>query len=816
MPRPSARESSDFDESLAIVGRHGAGLLFLHGPNLRIVSGHDWRKRADGLFEPHGDSRNLVTGRRTIPWMHHPFGPHVIVPREDDRCDLYVIAGTFGPRSQWGDGVEANYPQYGILKCAKDRTGKIWEQGAALEIAVSANSRDGRRIEETFRRNAWRFRHEPGRIAFLAVDPAAMLRSVVLLIAPSRPAELRVHVEVAPPPGGATAIEVLATARLLLKKVLLPEPSFRGTVDVLNAPFGYGRFVTVPIAPVVDAASGVRFDGGPASEGVAPYFVCGERPADVRVWSVDPTAATVAGTPADPAGVRAAGEAFEVALLARRIGGPQGESTRLDFFLGAETGAATPTPASLPEAVAEIADRFDGPSALRIATGDRYVDGYARFARATARSLVWPNGVVATGALGYGGMGHVAQDVPFFYPVLLFEGDDEYRRAAVRNLEFVFESPSRNAATAGILDHPCDGLDFSFQPFDPRRARVWKARGAAGFFRQVASLARYWAWTGDDERVERWFATAIGTLAAHYLPYAPDAPAWSEGEETQDRLYVHLAAPPALAALAEMAEAFSRPGDAARCREARAAVAARIGRPLADGGFVVTEDLVGSDGETFPAGLVANPDYLKKGGKWHTFDAPLYNGAALLSGALADGVRDAIVAHFSDLESSPWFVPGAGFSKRHRGEWGVWHWHNAVLAQGLFQNGAPDAAFELLRLMGRGVVDVNGIGCPGEETNGGSYAMAIGCLGLVTLVEGLFGLRPTRAGLAPRPSLPRAVRAARIENVFFRGRRRRLEIERGPVASAAIDGRAVADPSRLDLGDGIAARIVRPPLPPAR
>ena len=69
VPRPDARETSDFDESLAIVGRHGAGLLFLHGPRLRLVSGHDGRRSEDGRFGPHPDSRHLVTARRTIPWM---------------------------------------------------------------------------------------------------------------------------------------------------------------------------------------------------------------------------------------------------------------------------------------------------------------------------------------------------------------------------------------------------------------------------------------------------------------------------------------------------------------------------------------------------------------------------------------------------------------------------------------------------------------------------------------------------------------------------------------------------------------------------
>ncbi len=778
VPRPDARVTSDFDESLAIVGRHGAGLLFLHGSRLRVVSGFDWRRCAeDGRFEPHPNSRNLLSGRRTIPWMHHPFAPHVLVPGEDDRADLYVICGTFGPRHQWGDGVEANYPQYGILKCHKDRAGKIWEDGVALEIAATAHTVEGRRVEETFRRSAWRFRHEPGRIAFLAVDPEAMLRSVTLLITPSRPAELRIHVEVARPPGLPATVEVSAAARFLLATVVPPEPAFEKVIDVLDAPFGYGKFFDLFLQPVREPDAGVRFENCQGWQTVSPYLRCGERPASILIGAADRRAEEIAALHE----CLDSGEEYAMAFDARVVAKRKGRATRspfeVDFFLGADLGEPAPPPPPLDVALAEVAERFDGPRVLKVATGDRYVDGYARFALATARSLLWPNGVVATGALGYGGMGHVGQDVPFFYPVLLYADDPEFRRAAERNLDFVFESPSRGSG-AGILDHPCDGLDFSFQPFDPRRARVWKRRGAAGFFRQISSLARYWAFTADDERVRRHFAVAFEKLRAHYLPYAPDAAAWSEGEETQDRLYAHLAAPPALEALASMAEAFGAPDDAAVCRAARDAVVATIHSPLEDGGFVVTRDVTSAEGEVYPKGLLANPRSLTRGGKWHTFDAPLVNGVALLSGVLEEPLRKSIASHFADLEASPWFVAGAGFAKRHGGEWGVWHWHNAVLAHGLFLSGEPDSAFELLRLMGRGVADINGIGCPGEETNGGSYAMAIGCLGLVALVEGLFGIRPTRDGLVTSPALPAALRSARLESLAFRGERIAVEVER--------------------------------------
>ena len=68
---------------------------------------------------PHPRSRDLVTGRKAIPWMHHPAVPHAILERGDDDCDWVAVLGTFGRRYDWGDGTEANFPQYGILKVAR-------------------------------------------------------------------------------------------------------------------------------------------------------------------------------------------------------------------------------------------------------------------------------------------------------------------------------------------------------------------------------------------------------------------------------------------------------------------------------------------------------------------------------------------------------------------------------------------------------------------------------------------------------------------------------------------------------------------------
>ena len=103
----------------------------------------------------------------------------------------------------------------------------------------------------------------------------------------------------------------------------------------------------------------------------------------------------------------------------------------------------------------------------------------------------------------------------------------------------------------------------------------------------------------------------------------------------------------------------------------------------------------------------------------------------------------------------------------------MWYWHNAMAIKGILKHGtAPDweVAIERLRWMARSVVDINGIGCPGEELNGGDYAMAIGCLGALAILEGLLGFEAKLSGLTTQPRWPGGIDRLRLRHVFYRGR----------------------------------------------
>ena len=120
---PTAPGSSRIVADGALAGPFGAGLCLLFSERFRFVAGYDWRSIA-GQWRPHPLSRHFVTGRKCIPWMHHPYVPHAILKRGDE-CDWLMVMGTFGPRHDWGDGTEANFPQYAIRKSARNRTGAI-------------------------------------------------------------------------------------------------------------------------------------------------------------------------------------------------------------------------------------------------------------------------------------------------------------------------------------------------------------------------------------------------------------------------------------------------------------------------------------------------------------------------------------------------------------------------------------------------------------------------------------------------------------------------------------------------------------------
>ena len=749
-PHPDADTSADFDEALDIVGRFGSGLLFLHGPTLRLVSGYECRW--DGkAFVPHQHGRNLVSGRRAMPCCHHGFLPHLLVPRNSGRVDFTTFLGAWGDRGNWGDGLEAGYPQYPLVEDCVRRQDWRWCDGKALEVvAVDAAGR-----VHAFSRTRWRFHHQPGVVRFTPESTHPVFDHVTLRVLPEPfTFEVVVHLIDA-------SAAVHLEARPLLATLTKPPKTWRTQVDFLDPPFGWGRFRFHDLEAAVDPRGGLRFEA--SSAGLALVVLAEGREGETLVGPVDPEAP-------DRATLVAAGDGkspcFDAALRVQPDGGRV-----VRFRLGAEPLGTASRKIHVPRPR----------SPLRFRSCDRHVDGYVRWARVTVQSLLWPGGAVATGGLGYGGMSHVGQDIPFVYPFLLMEDHPDFRRAARRNVAWVWHKAGTGGG-GGITDHPSDGLDFAFLPQDPGAARVWKRTGAAGLCRQIQMLHRYWIWTGDQDRVASWYARARDAYLNHLAPFRPDHPHWTEGLETQAGLYALVEAPAALAALADLADAFGAGGDRQRFLRERDSILALLDRPWSNHGRRLTEPLKSPDGQTLPPGLLVDPDQGTRTGDAFSCDVLLVNALALVRGAFLPDRRAAAVRHLAD-PTSPWWVEGRGISKAYGGRLGVWYWHNALAVGALLacRDLDPeyvDTAWKLMQWMGKGVVDMGGLGCPGEEIQGGDLAMAVGCLGPPLLLEGLLGMSARPDGLSFSPVLPRGVDEVRLENLLFRDRLHHVHVQR--------------------------------------
>ncbi len=767
--RPAPGPSTSFlDPAGGIRGRHGAGFLFLFSPTFRCISGYDWRRNPDGRLEPHPHSRNLLSGRKTIAWMHHGFMPHVFWPRGDDAYDLYAVMGTWGEHTAWGDGTEAVYPGYGVARARRAHPEPPWDDGVALDL-VFVDAAGG--TERSFRDVEWSFHLLPGSIRFQAEDGAE-----VVLHAPAREdATLRVRVR---PPRGTGRVRLLA--RMLLRKVVLPPPEHDEPVDVLDAPFGFGAFTRERLR-YEPGEEETRFVSG--DEGIALCWrIFGAANAAVRaapsdLYSVERTDA------ADPASAGTEAEAFDVVLEADVAGGEEGGVEFLFRAVPAEAPVRRPRPSGR-KAEEATARWWRDAGSLEVRTGNDSVDGLIRWSLVTASSLPWPNGAIATGALGYGGCGHVGQDVPFCYLDFLVDDHPLLQRAAERSLAHIWENPRRDDLP-GVADHPCTGFDFAFQPFDPWTARVWKPEGGCGFFRQLISLHDYWAFTRDDERAERWFRIADGVYRRHYHPFRADAPEWTGGQETQAVVFTLTTAPRALRLAARMADAFGM--DAASYRRDADAAVDMLNRTRPQGGLILEEDLVEPNGRIIPAGVILSPF----AGHMHpSYDVPLYNAIALIDGALTATNRERI-ARFLANRSNGWWIEGIGLAKQNDGRGGIWFWHNAIAAGALARCADLDAAFveaaaDLMQWMGNGVADINGIGCPGEEINGGDYAMGVGCLAPIYFLRGFLGMEAGRDGLTLDPVLPRSWPRIDVRNLAWQGRRMHVRVQRGVAAPGAV------------------------------
>jgi hypothetical protein len=100
--------------------------------------------------------------------------------------------------------------------------------------------------------------------------------------------------------------------------------------------------------------------------------------------------------------------------------------------------------------------------------------------------------------------------------------------------------------------------------------------------------------------------------------------------------------------------------------------------------------------------------------------------------------------------------------------------------------------------MARGIADVNGLGVPGEETNGGDYAMAIGALAGLACVEVLLGFEARGDRATIRPCLPSALDRVVVDGLTLGERRFRVEVARAPRRRA---GRRRADRARRGGAD---------------
>jgi hypothetical protein len=767
VPDPTAPGAASLDEQGTIVGPLGWGLALLFSERFRFCLGEESRRVAD-RFEPHPLGRAFVSGRKCIPWMHHPHVPHAILERPDvepDACDWLMVMGARGPGHEWGDGTEANYPQYGIRRTVKVRRDAPWEDGVVLELALAGA--DGR--ERDLAGFDWQLRHVPGRVTLRPIEAGPV--AAIELAAPSGERAGRVRVRWSSK-GGATGdgATLVARARFLAKRLTVAPPDAErppAPIDVLDAPFGFQRFEEHALAPRA-IAGGVAFDV--RSLGVSLFFAASG--AARATWS----------------DVDGDSKRFDVELrVARPVGaGRLGESASSDLVFGVEDSrdpartAATALAAPIDATARDLEeDGADGrPRALRLESGERWLDGLVRWSRHVAHALVAPNGVIMTGALGYSAKSHVGQDVPFVLPLFLLDPHPRLARAARRMLELVVESPSARAPDGrGILDHPCEGRDFAFLPMRPRSARIFRPIGAAGLFRWILVLERHAAASGDDELTTRALALLADKVERHHLPFDLGNECWSAGEETQELAYSLPAAFDALAALRRMLERLDL-RRAARLAEpieaARAAIRAQLERPIDDGGLRLARSVTRGEA-TLAAGWLAPKRALERDAPWFGFDVPLVAAHALVHGALSPDHERRLARLLADPDGC-FRVRGAGIAKCPGGGKGVWWWHNSLAAIGLAKAGELDAAFDLLELAARGLADVNGWGIPGEETNGGDHAMGIGALGGLAALEVLLGIECDGARLRLRPRLP-----SRLDGFRVRG------LRAGPASTGTID-----------------------------
>ncbi|MEQ8762403.1 MAG: hypothetical protein RL885_00650 [Planctomycetota bacterium] len=757
VPKPDRQWTSAFDEHQDIVGRWGAGLTLLHSSTCRLPLGYDWARGEDGLWRPHLRSRSLVTGHKALPWMHLGYVPHWIVPRDEDRTELVAFLGTFGQRFAFGDGVEANFPGYGILRTEPRKSAvDLWEDGLALEL--TAVTQDG---EESFTGTVFRFRRSPGRLELWPESESSAFQSIRLCV-PERPI-LSASLEIVLRPGleGSLRIET----RPLLHRLTVPPLDYHEPIDTLRAPYGFGNFDRGLLRPS-RTDSGLRFDC-PELALASEWIVQAPREVLHRLAPVDPVSAERAE--AQPGALPDPAIAFDVLSEVPLTG--DSDSTVMLGWRGEVQGSAGEATPTFTVSWGRAKKDAEGDRPFRIHSDDGEVDGYVRWASDVLVSLTLPNGVLATGALGYLGKSHVGQDIPLAYPALLYHSHERLQDAARRNLDYLWESP-RRGDNRGIIDHPADGFDFAFIPYDPRHARFWKSAGAVGLLRQFDCLARYRDWTGDDERVERHLAVAREVYFTHYHPFDPSSELWLAGEETQNASYLVATAHLALKRFADLLERFGHEDRAAAAREDGERIRALANRPRGDGGFFEDEPIVAPDGRTIPGGLLI-PRGTDDPGSWmFSYDILLVNAVALINHAL-DAEHTARVLEVMLDANNPWRVEGAGFAKTVGGGRGVWHWHNALIAWALCEHGGDEArelAWTLLRWMGRGVVDFNGIGTPGEETMGGDYSMAVGCLGILSVVEGFLRPKPGEAELTFEPRLPPSIEAIRVESLCYRDR----------------------------------------------
>jgi len=770
------------------VGPFGRGLALLFSERFRFIAGHDCR-RIGGRFEPHPLGKAIVSGRKCIPWMHHPYVPHAILERGDDGCDWVMVMGAFGPSHDWGDGTEANFPQYAIRKAAKDRRGKLWEDGVVLELSLGAPGGEGgeggpggpRGSERRLADFAWQLRHRPGLLELVAREPGPIER--VQLSAPSGERAGRVRLVWRASAGSQV---VVARARFLAKRLTVAPADHKGAIDVLDAPFGFQRFEEHRLAPR-SIEGGLAFDVPSLS--ISLFFAASGGRVAASSRSVDPHERTHGGGDRETTTDGAAGDApcWDATLtIARDATVPTmdlafGVVDERDSSRTALTALRAPI-----DATARDLEGDDGTTALRLESGDRWLDGLLRWSRHVAHAIVAPNGVVMTGALGYSAKCHVGQDVPFVLPLFLLDPHPRLRGAARRMLEYVVTSPSA-VDGRGILDHPCEGLDFAFLPMRPRAARVFRRIGAAGLFRWILVVEQYLAATGDRELAARALALFAGKVERHYLPFSLENTCWNAGEETQELAYTLPTAFDGLRALQSVAEVLD-PLCAARLAApidaARTAIRAHVETPLEYGGMRLAAP-VERGGVTLEPGWIASPSALSRDPPWFGFDLPLIAGHALVHGVLSSEPEQALARRLAD-PCGPFRVRGAGLSKSPGGEKGVWFWHGALAAKGLARAGFVDAAFELLGELARGVADVNGLGVPGEETNGGDYAMGIGALAGLALVETLLGLRFQGDQEFVRPTLPSSLDGFVVRGLSWRGRELSVEVVRrgtGPLVA---------------------------------